>query len=306
MARNFESVSGISFATDAICVAQYIPEQRQIAKFSIQHIDEQAPDLWESAAPGLKQLVRAVKLAGENVVSSLPAEYAIIRKLCLDNDEPNLDDAMEWEFSQHIIGSRDEFVFDFEKMAFVPKAGLEQYLVVGYRNELVEKISRILRTNKLNPLIIDLDIFALINVYEANYSESVKSPTVLVLADESLSKCVLTVDGHYVDMESVNHKQQAQNPESYASVVENAIAKLDLCNPGMIQRESLPVLYSGTLFSQSEFAEEVKKGIRNADMLLPFRTIACGMGIADDDLKKYAPQVAVAVGLALRGSEQVA
>jgi len=301
MARRTDSIAGLAFSSDAVSVAQYIPAEREVANIGIQPVDEHAADLWESAAPGLKQLVSATKLAGGNVVCSLPGEHAIIRTLCLDNDEPDVAEALEWEFCQHVIGSRDEFVFDFEKLAAVPTAGVEQYLVVGYRTETVERAARILRLSKLNPIIVDLDIFALINVYEANYADLAAAPAICVLADEAVSKCVLTAGGTFVDMEIVNHGAASQNAGTWAAAVENGIAKLLACSASAPRRDALPVLLSGDLFSQPDFAGEATKAVKNAEILYPFRTIKCGAGMSDQDLRKYSPQLAVAVGLALRG-----
>ncbi len=304
MAQRTNTVTGIAFNKDAICLAQFAPEERLVANISIQPIEEPGDNMWELAGTPLKELVRTVKLAGENVISSLPGEYAVIRTLCLDQDEPNVEEALEWEFSQHIIGSRDEYIFDFERLASGPQEGMGRFLAVGYRSEAVDRLARLLRSNRLNPIVVDLDIFALVNVHEANYGEAGTAPALLVLADERLSKCVLAAGGSFVDLETFDHAVlEDRSSQAYAAAVENAAAKLLACNPGAASRETLPVLLTGGFFSQAEFADEVIQGIRNAEVLYPFRKIGCGTGMAEEELRKYSPQLAVAVGLALRGIE---
>ena len=303
MAKDKESITGITISKDAVCLAQYVPEEKVVANISIQPIDLPGDDFWESAEEALKELGRTMKLSGENVVASLPGEHAVIRTLCLDADEDNSDETLEWEFSQQIIGSRDEYVYDFEKQAASPKAGLDQFLVVGYRTEALNKLIRLLRANKLNPVIVDLDVFALINVHEANYDDNASAPSLLVLAEEKLTKCVLAKSGSFVDVEIIKHEADVQTVDAYAALLNNAIGKMLACNPGLAARESLSVYLSGSLLSDAQFAQELEKAVQNAEILYPFRKISCGTGMAEEDLRKYSPQLAVAIGLALRETE---
>ncbi|MBD3391204.1 MAG: hypothetical protein GF418_04040 [Chitinivibrionales bacterium] len=302
MARRRNSISGLALSRDAVCLAQFLPEERLVANVSIQPVEEPGGDILDAAAGGLKDLVRAAKLGGESIVCSLPGEYAVIRKIPLDSDEPNIGEALEWEFSQQIIGSRDEYVFDFEKLAGTSQQGQDQFLVVGYRSEAVDRMSHLLRSNKLNPLIVDLDIFALINVFEANYDEA-SVPAALVIAGEKVSKCVLSAQGAFLDMETVAHEAEMQSPQSYGTLIEQGLGKLLACNPGVALRESLPVYFTGSLLAERDYADEVTKAVPKAELLYPFRKLDCGAGMPEEELRKYSPQLAVAVGLALRGAD---
>jgi Tfp pilus assembly PilM family ATPase len=302
MARR-TSVIGLAVNSDAVCLVQFVPERRQVANIGIEPVEGHGEELWQSISASLKGLVLTAKLRGESIVACLPGEHAVIRKLCVDRSESDVEGALGWEFSQHVIGSRNEYVFDFEKLSQSPAAEVNQYLVVGYRGEAVQRLVDLLRSSKLSPLIVDLDLFALVNVYQANYDESATTPTVLVLADDTASKCVLTAGGTFVDYEAVSHEADVQDPKKYAALVEDAIGRLLACAPIPIVRASIPVFLSGTLFARSKYGEQVKKAIRNAALLYPFRRVKCGKGIPGEALRKYSPQLAVAVGLALRGAE---
>jgi Tfp pilus assembly PilM family ATPase len=305
MARKNETVSGIAFSADAVCLVQYAPDENQVSNFHIHLNEERKTTLWETSAAGIRKLAQALKLSGENVICSIPGEYAIIRRFLLDSNEPDVHEALEWEFSQHIISSRDQYVFAYEKAASPQPGGGEQYFVVGYRNEIVDKINHILKSNRLVPTIIDLDIFALINVYEANYGDGTAPAALCVLADDTVTKIVLTDIGAFRDLEVVAHTEDMISPASYSVAVEKAAAKILSCAGGKYKRESLPVYLSGPLFSHQEFADGVKSTVRNAEMLYPFRKIRCANGMAEEELRKYTPQLAVAVGCALRGGERV-
>jgi Tfp pilus assembly PilM family ATPase len=304
MGRKNESITGMAVTADAICLARLITEDRQIANISIQPVEERTGNIWESAEAGLKQLVGAIKLRNENVVCSLPGEHAIIRKFIVDNDEPDLKETLEWEFSRHIIGQSDEFSVDFEEIPSAAGNTHRQFLMAGYRIEAIESLRNLTKSGKLNPVIFDLDVFAIINAYEANYRDTSLNPAVCIIADYAVSKLVLTIDGRFIDMEIVNSPKDAHNPDSYYMQIEQGISQLLASNPGICVRDSVAVMLSGPLFSMSEFAENIKKSVKNAEILYPFRTVKCGAGMAEEQLRKYSPHLAVAVGLALRGGEQ--
>jgi Tfp pilus assembly PilM family ATPase len=304
MAKKIESITGMSVTADAICMARMLIDERQIGNISIQPVDERSGDIWESAAPALKQLVRAAKLGGENVVCSLPGEFAVIRRFSIEAEEPDAEAALEWEFCQNILGPRDEFTADYEEITPSPEPGRRSYLMAGYRSEAVESIKQLAKSARLNPAVLDLDVFAIINVYEANYREGGKiKPAMCVLADYAMSKCILTADGRYVDMEIIRHSGESQSADTYASMLEKALARLIACNPGFVPRTETVIMLSGSLFSQSEFTEQVKSFVPGAETLYPFRTVKCGTGMPEEQLRKYSPYLAVAVGLALRGGE---
>lgn len=302
MARRKDIIGGLSLGRTELCLAQCFADDKLIANVSIQPLEE-ADDYWDSARKGFLELVWEVKLQGQSVVSCLPGEQAIIKRIDLEDGEPDIDDALQWELGQQIVGSMDEYVFDYQRCKDQAGGGLQSFLVVAYRSAAVDRMSKLLRSCKLSPIVIDLDILALVNVYEANYADRLTAPAVIVYGDLARTKIVLTRDGEYVGFDVFDHDAACEAPDGYAAHVSKTMQQLVRENPGFAGTEDVFTYFSGLQFAQQEFADKVIAAAPNSEILYPFRNVACSAGMEKDSLKRYSAQLGVAVGLALRGVE---
>lgn len=271
-----------------------------IINVCIQPLETDAADYWQSVSNGFDEFLKEFKIPGENVVSSLPGEYAIIKKVLLESDETEIDDTIEWELSQQIVGSIDEYVFDYQNMNTAPGGEFQKYLVVGYRNTAVSRLSKLLRSKKLNPVIVDLDVFALINVFEINYDDLISVPTLILFSDEIKTKLILTKDGNFIDIDIIDNTEEMQTADGYLQVLNPLIKKLFAFNPEFSKPDTIQTYITGSYFSQPENVEYVKAAIENTEVLFPFRKISCTAGMDDEKLQEFAPLLSVSVGLALR------
>lgn len=302
MAKNTNSYTGIDIGKQFICFAQCTPEDNHIQNVGIQPIDDDNPDWWVCVKEGLKGLVSDTKLSGENVVFSLPGEYAVVQKTMLDPDEDDVEGALDWEFSQRIVGQREDYVFDFQRFPDSGNNGANRYLVVGYRGNAVDRVTRLTKTNKLNPIVADLDAFALINAHERNYGDRISQPAFILHADGETAKLILCRDGFFIDFESFGYS--AQN-ESIGDLAQRAIKHMTQMvsdNSQTVSQEA-PFYVSGAVFSDETALGEIRGSIQNAEVLNPFRQMSYSESMEHNNIERYAPQLAVAVGLALRGDE---
>ena len=301
MASNNNTISGLDINKLNICYAQCLLDDKSISNICIQPLDLDIDDYWESVSAGLDELYKGLKIPGEDVVASLPGEFAIIKKILLDNDEPDTASAIEWELSQQIVGSMDEYVYDYQSLT---GGGTEEkcrhFLTVGYRNTAIERMSKLLRKKKITPLILDLDVFALINVFELNYKEKLSLPTLIIFSEIAKTKLILTCNGDFNDLEILEHADGEQSTDEFIQDLNGAIKKLTACNPALFKSGGLQTYLTGSGFYKSDFGEVIMENIKNAEMLFPFRKISCSAGMDEDKLKEFAPQLAVSVGLALR------
>jgi Tfp pilus assembly PilM family ATPase len=302
-ARN-NSVSGLDFQKEYLSVAQYSPEENAVALIAIQPVtDENHGDLLDRAACELKELKGKFKFATPDVVCSLPSEYAIIKRVQIDNDEQDAQDAIEWELGQQIIGSLDDYSFDFHESGLPVQEQLREYLVVAYRNEIVQRMASIVRSLKLNPLVIDLDAVALINVFEANYRDRISAPALLVHGESEVTKLILTQNGNLLDYGTFEYDFASLDTRNYPEMLQHhAGCLLSTATTG--GESTVGTFLSGSLFAQPQFSDGVIQGLPGSEILYPFRKITCHVGVDEEQLKNYAAQLAVAVGLALRGGSE--
>jgi Tfp pilus assembly PilM family ATPase len=306
MAKRKKTVCGLAISPSAITLAQSYPEERLITNVSIQGIENPSEDTWESAADALKILLEETKLAGENVICSLPSEYSIIKRIAIDQDEADVEQALEWELSQQLIGSMEDYAFDYQRRVHQEQTDQQEYLVVAYHAEAVNRMTELLESNRLKPLILDIDIFALINLFEVNYPERSVLPAVVVFGDERMTKLALTRGGDFFDMEAMQHTEEHDNPQVYLQAIRQRLSELLAFNEGFVTgNDSLQTIITGPLFTQQQYRTALVEGMENSIVLNPFAKISCSAGMGEEDIDRYGPQLAVAVGLALRGMDEI-
>lgn len=300
MASPRNTIGGLDINRTDICYTRCLPESRLIANVCIQPLEIDAEDYWGTVNSAFDDFLKEFKIPGENIVSSLPGEYAIIKKIVLESDVDEINDAIEWELSQQIIGSIDDYVYDYQRLTDTPDENFQNFLVVGYRNAAIDRMTKLLKSKKLNPIIIDLDIFALINVYEINYDDKLTIPALIIFSDALKTKLILTVNGNFVDIEIFDHTEEIQTIEHFISTLNVNIKKLFANNTGFGDIGGIQSYLTGSYFSKPETAEAVLGKLKNCEVLFPFRKITCSAGMEDDKLREFSPQLAVSVGLALR------
>lgn len=299
-AKSDGTIGGLDINRTNICYTRCLPDSKLIANVCIQPLEVTTENYWESVHSSFNDFLKDFKIPGENIVSSLPGEYAILKKIILDKEETAVDESIEWELSQQIVGSIDEYVYDYQRLADTPEGDFQRFLVVGYRNAAIERISKLLKSNKLNPIIIDLDIFALINVYEINYEDRKDVPALIIFSDPYKTKLILTAQGNFIDIEIFEHAEQAQSSDGYVHVLDETMKRLLHYNAKVPKLNNTKAYITGSYFSRAENTETVLKKIENVELLYPFRRITCSAGLDEEKLKEFAPLLAVSVGLALR------
>jgi Tfp pilus assembly PilM family ATPase len=301
MAPKEQTICGIEIGKEVVCLVQYLPEASTVTSVALQPIEDISKDWWDSVREQFKSMATTMKLGGQDANCSFPAENAVIKRLMLDKEDNSPDDAIQWELGQQIIGSLEEYVYDFQLVRMHNTDSQGNYLVVACRSKAVDRISALMKSYKLNPVVIDLDVCALVNVFEANYRENISFPSLLVLGGEEYTKIVLTCDGGLVDFECFKHTAAHRQGPAYAQAIKDALQKLLSLNAAFAGQKTPSVYFTGQAFTQEELCSQCLSSIDNSEILLPFRKISC-KAIGQEDLRKYSPQLAVAVGLALQGN----
>jgi Type IV pilus assembly protein PilM len=305
MASQKDSTSGIEIRKGQITIAQYFPGENSVGSIIIKPLGDGAGQDFDGALKTeFKNLLTEIDFKNQNVALSLPSEYAIVKKLSLDSDEKDLGEAIGWELSQHIIGSIEEYSFDYEPLGQSAEGGIKNYLAVAYRSSSIQKLVALLKAHKLNPLVVDLDMFGLINVFEANYREQLHVPSAIVLGNEGKSIIILTRNATLLNFDVCSHDPGTFSADEYVTKITESIERLCVLE-GRSPKEKPEIYCSGALFSQPEYIDSLTLKYGKAQILDPFITIACRAGKGEEDLRKFSHQLGVAVGMALQGGAEM-
>jgi len=189
MKHNTDCFCGIDFQRDYFSAVQYSLKERAVTLISIQPFPaEKQTEEWKVWRRELKKSRSRLRLFCPSISSSIPAQYAVIKLLTIDANEPSVEDALKWELTQHLVGEPDDFVFDVQEMVGIATERTRTFLLAAYRRTLVEQTADMIRNSGFEPLAIGLDIFGLINVFEANYRECLAVPCLLVHCEETTTK----------------------------------------------------------------------------------------------------------------------
>jgi Tfp pilus assembly PilM family ATPase len=235
-----------------------------------------------------------LKYFSQGIAAAIPAQYAVVKLATVDADEPSVEEALKWELAQSFAGNPDDFVFDAQEMVGIATGKTRTFLLAAYRRKLVEQTADMVRSAGFKPQAVGLDIFGLINVFEANYRERSAAPCLLIHCEESVTKLILSRGGEFLDFRCFDSSGHATDELAFAAA---AASEIDRFCQG---RRPEAMFATGSWFQQVLHREAFFETIPGAELLNPFREVKCQVVIEEQQLKEYSTQLSVAVGLALQ------
>ncbi|MBN2188550.1 MAG: pilus assembly protein PilM [Chitinispirillaceae bacterium] len=303
MKTGTNSYCGLDLQRGYFSIIQYSTDERAVNDLSIHQpfSDRNGADQWKMWKNELKKSRGRLRFFSPIVICGMPAQYAVVKLVPIDSDEQRVEDAVAWELGQHIGGPIEEYSFDFQEAEAGPRAEERKVLAVAYRRELVNRMADIVRGTRMRPQVVDLDIFGLVNVFSANYSERSADTSLLVHSEPDMTKLVLTRNGGFMNCHCFEHTNASVDPAGFAAMISAGIDRFLGVSEANGRR---PGIYlTGSYFQESISYEAFCERMPGAEILDPFRTIKCQVQIDEQQSKKYSTQLAIAVGLALRGTE---
>ena len=139
-------------------------------------------NILENIGENLRTVVDSAQIDTNDLYLSLGPELAVINNLPVD-DKLKKDDLREhvlWELEQHLISPVDDYIFDFQKLPKKSHYNSPTILVVAVKKKLVDAAKYIADISDLNLKLVDINIFASVNVLEKNYKLKPKENSVII------------------------------------------------------------------------------------------------------------------------------
>lgn len=304
--------TGLDIQRNYICVAQYSVRDASVRHVTVQPLpvaaDVGGDAFWGAVALELRGIRKKVRFPGADIICSLPCDTAVIRALEAESDERDQGEILRWELAAGLPGSIDEYAYDFYEVDPGHLVDRRRYLAAAVRKETITKLKRAVSGVKLNPYIIDIDLFALSNVFQTNYRERLGEASILVHAELRRTKLMLVYNSSYVDYRIVDFDAESAGADAYAAMLRDEAARLISSSHSLVnlslEDDDVPVYIAGSLFTDREFSSSSQSVIRKCELLDPFKKIGQEAGMTAEQIGMYSPQLAVAVGLALRGGDE--
>ncbi len=146
----------------------------------------------ESVADSIRKLFKNVGIKNENVAISIGGYSVIVKKINVQTmSEERLHETIHFEVEQYIPFDISDVNIDFQILGTnEANTNQMQVLLVAAKKEMINDYVNLIQTAGLNPCIIDIDAFALQNVFEANYDVGEEN---VALIDIGASKTSLNI-----------------------------------------------------------------------------------------------------------------
>jgi type IV pilus assembly protein PilM len=297
-----------------------------------------------AVADALRKVFRDLRIAQKEIALSISGNSVIIKKLNLPlmkRDE--LEEQIQWEAEQHIPFDISEVEIDYNVIWQNPDLGQMDVLLVAAKKDEIQDLVEVAKEARLRPVVVDIDAFALQNVYELNYGYDENETVALINVGSEVT--TLNIIGGRISLftrditnggNSITEEIQKQLQISYEEAeaykagggihshevipgeVEGIIGGVVDALAGEIQRsldffmattnrgEVDRIYLSGGTARVPSMRSAIERRSRvPVELLDPFRRILFDQRQFNVDiLKSQAPQAAICLGLALRRQKE--
>ncbi|NTU59498.1 MAG: type IV pilus assembly protein PilM [Deltaproteobacteria bacterium] len=291
----------------------------------------------------IRNLVSNLKLKNKSVATSVAGHSLIIKKIQLPlMSETELEEQIQWEAEQYIPFEIEDVNIDFQILGPLPEEeGQMEVLLVAVKKDIVNDYTAVIAEAGLNCLTVDVDAFAVENVFEVSYPEQLDKTVVLIDIGAGIMNINVLKNGvstftRDVTIGGSNFTEELQkelgvsyeeaevlklggasdraSPHEIAGLLrlttENLVLEiqrsLDFFSATSVDEEIHSIFLSGGACRVPGLAEAVEERIGAPVQLLnPFRGVMSSEKLFDPDyLEAMGPVAAVSVGLALRRTDE--
>jgi len=137
----------------------------------------------ELVSSSIKNLIKNLKVANKNIATSISGYSVIVKKISIDKrDDAELESTIQDEAEQYIPFDISDVNLDYEVLgtekeeseeegADEDQTGLMDVMLVAAKKDIVDDYVSLLSLAGLNPIVLDVDAFALQNAFEASSGE---------------------------------------------------------------------------------------------------------------------------------------
>ena len=121
-------------------------------------------------AATIRDLVKKTGARATQVITAVPGPAVMIKKVLLANpgDDSHLEQQILMEAGSAIPENLENVTLDYQVLGYTEREELE-VLLVAVKKDILNSYTQVIRDAGLNPTIVDVDYFALENMFELNY-----------------------------------------------------------------------------------------------------------------------------------------
>jgi type IV pilus assembly protein PilM len=135
----------------------------------------------DAVAGIIKGLLKKAGATASEAITAVPGPAVIIKKLQLPSQAPaELENSVLFEAGNFIPESLENVNLDYMITDVLEKERQFEVLLVAVKRDIINSYTSTVRLAGLEPVVVDVDYFALENMYELNYPPSEQDVVALV------------------------------------------------------------------------------------------------------------------------------
>ncbi|MFI5042003.1 MAG: type IV pilus assembly protein PilM [Acidimicrobiales bacterium] len=145
----------------------------------------------------IRALVASTGAQAKRVITAIPGPAVIVKKVILPAADlgPAVEAAVLAEAGHLIPESLDNVNLDYQVTDWIETGNKMEVLVVAVKKEIINSYVETIRAAGLDPVLVDVDYFALENMYELSYDAPDGRPVALVNIGARYSSINILKDG---------------------------------------------------------------------------------------------------------------
>jgi type IV pilus assembly protein PilM len=286
----------------------------------------------------LKDMIKSAGIKAKNAAISISGHSSvIIKRISLpEMSEEELSESIKFEAEQYVPFDIEDVNLDFQIIGPKDEPGQMDVILVAVKKDIINEYIQVVKEAGLTPIVVDIDSFALENMYGINYEiEPGKNVALLNIGASTINMSILkggisifTRDsslGSNLHTEALQREfnityelaEKLKQGEPVENVSpENANAVIEAASEEILSEISRSIDYYRSTTVHEDIAEVILSGgcalIKNFTSMItertgietkiaePFRNIRIPKKSDAAYIEGIAPMMAVAVGLALR------
>jgi type IV pilus assembly protein PilM len=124
-----------------------------------------------SVVDAIRRVIQEHNVKATKVISAVPGRAAIMKKVQMPRqEESELDANIEFEANSVIPENLENVNLDYQVLNLAEGGSKMDVLLVAVKKEIVNSYTDVIEQAGLTPAVIDVDYFAMENMYEASYT----------------------------------------------------------------------------------------------------------------------------------------
>ena len=124
----------------------------------------------EEVAEAVRRIFQVQDVKSDKISTSVSGHSVIVKKITLPVQTPEeVRDSIQWEAEQYIPFDIADVYLDYHVVGPTEDGSQTNVILVAAKRDTIDDQSDVITLAEKTPLIVDIDSFALHNVYETNY-----------------------------------------------------------------------------------------------------------------------------------------